>query len=739
MTRLIDSEMEFPDEIKQLLELNGIKELYPPQKEAIPFVFQEKNLVMSVPTASGKTLVAYIALLRKILEGGKAVYIVPLRALAYEKYEELREMGETFGFKTGLAVGDYDDSGQRYDRYDVLVATSEKMDSLLRHKASFITSMSVLVSDEVHLINDRDRGPTLEVTLAKVKAVNPAAQIICLSATIANASELAEWLDAEVVLSEWRPVELRYGVVEKNVITFTNGDVQTLEDSSVSAIVADSVEKGGQSLVFVNSRRSSTALAERVSSRVSRLLPMSEKKLLSQIADEIASGSSVDLDKRLAKCVRSGTAFHNAGLASKSRNLVESAFKKKLIKCICATPTLAAGVNLPARRVIVRDLYRYDSNLGYVPLPVMEVHQMFGRAGRPQYDPYGEALMISKKKRDSDKLVETYVNAPPESITSKLGTKPSLRTHILASVATGFVASREELDEFIESTFFAVQMEPWTISHIVEEVLDFLTEEGLLLENDGKLKATTFGGLTSALYVDPLSASRLRHSLERSVDMENIPIYSYLHAICLTPDMYTLYLRKSDNRWVQGLMEEYEGRWLSDRPMSGGERQEFVAAVKTAALLEDWIEEVPEERMCKKYNIGPGDIRNKTDTACWLIHAATELSKLFAPKQTEDLQNLHARMIHGVRENVLPILDLKGVGRVRARSLFSKGYKSVEMLKDADVKDLSNVPMIGAGIAVSIKEQLGQAVSRKEKKMAKKNQDAGSQDEEGQKSLFDFD
>ncbi len=187
------SELDIDKRIISILKEQGIDELYPPQEEAMEYALQGMNLVMAVPTASGKSLVAYMAALRWALEGNKVLYIVPLRALASEKYEDLKSFS-AMGVKVGISMGDYDVADPSLDRFDILVATSEKADSLLRHKVDWLGKLRLIVADEVHLINDPSRGPTLEVILARFKQINPDAQIIALSATIKNSSDLADWL-----------------------------------------------------------------------------------------------------------------------------------------------------------------------------------------------------------------------------------------------------------------------------------------------------------------------------------------------------------------------------------------------------------------------------------------------------------------------------------------------------------------------------------------------------------------
>ncbi len=214
---------ETPPNIKEALKILGVSKLYPPQEEALPYALAGENIVLSIPTAAGKTLIAYLAIIHQIKnKGGKALYIVPLRALAREKYEDLKRF-EKLGFKVGISTGDLDESDPRIAKYDIIVCTSEKADSLLRHGINWVDTIKVLVIDEIHLIHDPKRGPTLEVIISRFKALNPNTQLIALSATIKNAAELADWLEGRLIQSDWRPVILKEGVCLKNQIKFSDG------------------------------------------------------------------------------------------------------------------------------------------------------------------------------------------------------------------------------------------------------------------------------------------------------------------------------------------------------------------------------------------------------------------------------------------------------------------------------------------------------------------------------------
>ncbi len=203
---------KIPKNIYKEIEKRGFNELRPCQTKSITAgLFEDKNLLVCTPTASGKTLVAEVAFLNAIYhDKGKAVYVVPLRALASEKYKTFKK--DYPSIKIAISSGDIDSADSYLERYDLIITTSEKFDSLIRHKAPWIRQVKTVIIDEIHLLNDPGRGPTLEVLITVLKGMLKNLQLIGLSATIGNPEELAEWLDAKLVLDNWRPVRLDKGV-----------------------------------------------------------------------------------------------------------------------------------------------------------------------------------------------------------------------------------------------------------------------------------------------------------------------------------------------------------------------------------------------------------------------------------------------------------------------------------------------------------------------------------------------
>ena len=698
--------------LDQLLDYLNIKELYPPQKEAMQVIERNESLLMSVPTAAGKTVVAYNALIKAVNEGKKGIFLVPLRALAWEKVNELRDICKNIlnGAKIGVSVGDFDKI-RGLSKYDIIVATSERADSLIRHNPSWLTQVGCLVSDEIHLINDSNRGPTLEVTLSKFREINPDIQIIGLSATVSNSRQVADWLEATLVESDFRPVPLKKGICIANEIEWDGNEFKRIEIDGTEGIALDNLPD--QCLVFVNTRRSAEAQAKRLGMLIGKRLSNEETQKLKEYTGELKTGADevTSVDSNLAKLIERGVAYHHAGLTNRQRQIIEKGFRDKKIKALCATPTLAAGVNLPAKRVIIRDLTRWDSSFqSNQPLPVLEIQQMLGRAGRPGFDVDGEGVLIAKNNDQKAQIVETYFEGETEPVLSRLGSEPALRTHLLSLISSGTISTTEEMHSFLKKTLFGAQGELWRTQHRINKVLNFLEEEGLI-EIEGKidgefipanaslqekLRATAFGRKVSQLYIDPLSGVIIRKALESEVPANPLGL---LHTITRTPDIYSLYVRKNEMETYLTHLMQMEADLMLPPPVEHTELEFYLWDLKTALLLMDWVEETPEEHLMKRYSTTPGDIRAKVETAGWILYSMCELSELLSPNTTKMIAELEIRISNGVRKELLPLLEIDSIGRVRARSLFNAGFTSQSSIRDAKPSDLSEIPGIGNKLA----------------------------------------
>jgi helicase len=735
-----------PEPVKEVTLRSGIAELYPPQEEAVQAdVLEGKNLVLASPTASGKTLIAELCSLKHVLEkSGKVVYLSPLRALANEKYDEFKKytsIRKPNGRRVsvGISTGDFDSGDSWLGRYDIIVTTNEKADSLLRHRVKWMDDISLVVADEVHLLNDGDRGPTLEVVLARLMQVNPDMQVLALSATIHNVEEIAGWLKAGYVITEWRPVTLKEGVLLHEEIQYKDGDARKIEKKTRNPtinLVLNTLKTGGQALVFASTRKNSVNLAKKIAAHTGEVLSKPLKRTLANEAEKILSaGERTHISESLAGLVQCGTAFHHAGLAGVHRRLIEDLFRQGKIKVLTATPTLAFGVNLPARTVVIQDYRRWEPGYGYYPIAVLEYKQMAGRAGRPKYDKVGESILISKTADEADYLMDSYVLARPERIWSRLAVEKIIRGHVLATIASDFAHTENGIYDFFGKTFYAYQYDVKAIKSIIAKILKYLYDEEMMDLFGNEIYATKFGKRTSELYIDPLSAVEIRDALRHE------PAYltdlSLLHLIAHTPDMGPVmrpYSRELDKLGV--FMEEHREEFLTEVPSELDDQigyEEFLGEVKTAMVLKSWIEEASENTLIDQFSVQPGDLYRTIENAKWLLHATHELAKLFGNKPILPLASeLIERVAKGIKKELLPIVKLQGVGRVRGRIMFNAGFQTVADIKHAPIEDLTNLPLIGPRLAKKIKEQVGGFVKKETWEKLEKG------DEWKQKSLADY-
>jgi len=728
-----------PQAVKDILEGLGIKELFPPQVDTIQAgLLEGQNIVLASPTASGKTLIAELASMKHVLENrGKVIYLSPLRALASEKYEEFKkytQITKSDGGKVsvGISTGDFDDADNWMERYDVIVTTNEKADSLLRHRTKWIDNISLVIADEVHLLNEAGRGPTLEIVLARLMQVNPRIQILALSATITNVDEIAGWLNSKYVVTEWRPINLKEGVLLQDEIQYKDGSARRLNEETRVAyvnLVLDTLKNGGQALVFASSRRNAVFAAKTLAGHMNKAAPKTgsvlirynvekaNRELLEKEAHKIEeAGEKTQISDELADMIRCGVAYHHAGLSGEQRKIIEDAFKERKLRVLTATPTLAWGVNLPARTVIIQDYRRFEAGYGNYPIPVLDYKQMAGRAGRPKYDKFGESVIIAKTRDEADYLMEGYVLAKTERIWSKMAVEKIIRGHVLATIASDYAHSEEGIFEFFGKTFYAYQYDVKAIKSIISKILKYLFDEQMITVERRDIYATRFGKRVSELYIDPLSAVIMREALTRKPDY--LTEFSLLHMIAHTPDMGPVmrpYAREVDVLSLQ--LEQCRGELLVKPPMEWEDRggyEEFLGEIKTAMVMKNWIEETTEEQLIKKFGVQPGDLYRVIENAKWLLHATYELAPIVgADREIKPLSDeLGERVSKGIKRELLPIVRLEGVGRVRGRIIYNAGYRAIEDLKGASLEDLTRLPLIGPRLAKKIKEQVGGVVEK---------------------------
>jgi len=713
-----------PEFIEKFKE-EKIEKLYPPQTGAIKNgLFDRKNLILSVPTAAGKTLVATLAAINTMSKhNSKVVYIVPLVALANEKYYYYKKLFES-KWKVALSVGDLDSSDLWLAEYDFIVCTTEKLDSLIRHGAAWVKEIGLIIIDEIHMLNDPSRGPTLEILITQLKELARSAQFLGLSATIKNADELAEWSSSKLVVSDFRPVKLHEGVAFDGKIKFLDKEGYKIsETEQEKSIIENTIDLKKQALFFVATRRNAEGLAQNLVSTIKPKLTKVEKIELAKLSEDVLNvlENPTRQCKKLAECLKFGSAFHHAGLLRKQKQLIEENFRKGLIKSIAATPTLAMGVNLPAFRVIIRDAKRYYRGLGSTYIPVLEYKQFIGRAGRPQYDTFGESVLVARTEEEADNLVERFILGEPEKIVSKLAMEPVLRMYVLVLIANAFSSTEESLLDFFSKTFYAYQYgDISAIEEKITEILESLESWGFISKKDGKLHPTKIGKRVVELYLDPLTAHKFIDGLKYA--KKKIHDFGLLQIISNTVEMSPrLSVRSNEFAEINSLIAEREHTFLQNPPNQWDlEFDQFMDSVKTAMFFEAWTNEKTEDEILSAFKVAPGELNGRLQIADWLVYSIQELALLLGLKdQLKYIRKTRIRLKYGVREELLPLVRLKFIGRVRARKLFNANLKTLNDLRKISIQSLSKI--LGPNIAYGVKEQLGEDIKGLKKPESKKS------------------
>lgn len=496
-------------------------------------------------------------------------------------------------------------------------------------------------------------------------------------------------------------------------------------------LALETIEKNKQAIIFAPSRASAEKTAEEISNLTNFQHPELEKEVLH------AASTPTRQCRRLSHCIRKGIAFHHAGLVEKQKNLIEDEFRKGTIKIVCSTPTLAAGLSLPAFRVIIKSLKRFSGTRGSDWIPVLEYLQMAGRAGRPEFESYGEAISIAKDEKDKEEIHQTYVLGEPEEIYSKLAVEPVLRTYLLSLISSGIISNDKQMKDFFSRTFWAQQFRDFAkLELIMDKMLNLLQEWDFVQVSGGKedkdnlgfisanelnaspekkFQPTQLGKRISELYLDPLTARHLLDCLSNFSENKNY--FSLLHTISHTLEMRPLLRIKSkeQDKIQEDLVKNYDLLLEKEPSAFDFEYDSFMNSIKTSLFFEAWINEKDEDFLMEEFSIAPGEIRIKNEIADWLLYASEELVKINTPHHLalKELHKLRIRVQNGVKEDLLPLLKLKGIGRVRARKLVNNGIKDLGDLKKLDLTSLSQI--LGVALALEVKKQLGEEIQEVKK------------------------
>jgi len=644
----------------------------------------EDNVVVSAPTASGKTAVAEVAICRTLAAGGTALFLAPLRALTNEKEREW-ERFEELGYSVYVVTGERDLNPRRAERADVLVMTPEKADSATRKHDSrryeFVTDVDCVVIDEVHLLDSEQRGAVLEVTVSRLRRLCEP-RVVALSATMPNVEDVAAWLDAPAEATfqfddSYRPVPL-----EADVATYTHGENAFADKYRRLYRALDLIEPhlraDGQALVFVSSRQDTVRAAEAARDEIaSRDLPMGAR------GDYDFHNEAADLDDdTLRQSVLDGVGFHHAGLSTDDKGRVEAWFRENRIGLLFSTSTLAWGVNLPARCVVIRDTKLHDPLEGEVEMSPLDVLQMLGRAGRPGYDDTGYAWVVCDGSE-----VDRYrrLLRDGETIDSRLAEgRAELAVHLNAEIALGTLGDVEDAMDWLETTFYYARASRGAdyatgaeLRDRVGATLEWLAEEGFVEVDGLAVEPTPLGELASDFYLRLETAGRFAALTGTDPDE-----FEILRAVAGAAEFDSVSARSDETDAVDAV--------LGDRAADLADGPRKVLAILRAAM--------------------EGSTPAALQSDAWIIEQnalrllgalRTVLDRFDGSVAANRVRRVTARVEAGISADAVGLTAVNGVGATRGARLAEAGFETPADLVGAGVDALT-----AAGLAPGVAERV---------------------------------
>ena len=652
------------------------------QREALPAILRgDENVVASAPTASGKTALAELAICKCLDAGDTALFIAPLRALTNEKESEW-ERFENLGYSVYVVTGERDLNPRRAERADILVMTPEKVDSATRKHDSprygFITDIACCVIDEVHLLDSDRRGSVLEVMVSRLRRLcDP--RIVALSATMPNVDEVADWLDAPPESTfdfdeEYRPVEL-----ESGVRTYTHGENAFADKYRrlyrALDLAEEHIRDDGQALVFVASRQDTVRAAEKARDELaSRDVPIGARGDY-----DFHTETQVLENQTLRNSALDGVAFHHAGLSKSDKDHVEEWFRQGKIQLLFSTSTLAWGVNLPARCVVIRDTKYHDPLEGEVDMSSLDVLQMLGRAGRPGYDDAGYAHVVCDAS-DAEKYRRLLRDG--KGIESRL--TADLDTHLNAEIAMGTIRDVGDVMDWLETTFAFVRAEngsnPGAVESLREQVRETLAElrdRGFVETDDLRVSATPLGTLASSYYLRLPTASRFEALAGTDPDTGAI-----LETVAASAAFDSVNARQAERDAIDDVL----GSRVAD--LDAGTRK--VLAILDASMTGSTPTELGSDAWVIRQN------------ALRLLGALRAfLDRFGGPHEANRASRVAARVENGVSEAAAALTAIDGVGPGRASKLAGEGIETPSDVVAADATGL-----VDAGLSEGVAERV---------------------------------
>lgn len=725
---LSDDEINEDSVIDDFLKLKEIPGLYAWQKKCLETV-KNKNCVLSIPTSGGKTLVGEILIMKELkVKQKSSIFILPYVSLVHEKYQSLAKAAEEFNFNLeeyAGVKGSYPPNKRLMNKQTIYICTIEKGSKLIGSliQENRIDEIGLIVIDEFHMLNEPNRGPILECVVSKVLYLKKDIQVFAMSATIGNIHNLSNFIEGITYVENTRPTKhSEYISVEKRLF-------QSFDGKSASEIFADCLAESSSEIFHACVTQTSDAILNLVQGNHMLLIFCPSKMTCNNLAlrllfdrfpnikdykkqekEDLIEALKEENDGRLCttlqQCILYGVAYHHSDLTIGERRLIEEAYLAGTLQIICCTSTLAAGVNLPAQRVIIRDPY-----VGRDFISLNMYKQMVGRAGRTGLQESGESVVLCKTMQDFMRFT-TMMKEGPEPIASHMD-PTTIVDLILEVVAANLCSSLEDVKTLMKHTLF------YQLKNLEEQKI--LLETGLpdlitsLLNSKGSMLSEDAAGTLS---LTPVARAAVQAGLSHDVCLI---IYSDLLQnkmnFCLLNSLHILFLiipleyRIPTDGILLSRSKVYE-RYTKFHPQTlkvgealgvtenlvalnvtgklKDEKKALLCRFFHACILYDVLNLDNHQKVAKIYGIQNSHLQNFLNAASYFASKVycfcEELPELWCYKQL--LTELPQTLMYCRAPNLRALLNLPGVKIGRARQLLNAGYSSLELIARADVKEM---------------------------------------------------
>ncbi|TNM85601.1 hypothetical protein fugu_007872 [Takifugu bimaculatus] len=736
--KLLLSSWGLPKPVLERYKKHGVTHMFEWQAQCLTVgqVLQGANLVYSAPTSAGKTLVSELLMLKRVLETKrKALFILPFVSVAKEKMHYLQSVFEEAGVRVEGYMGSTSAAGG-FTSLDVAVCTIEKANSLINRliEEDNMGLLGMVVVDELHMVGDSGRGYLLELLLTKICYIAQkqnttgsfleGIQIIGMSATLPNLSLLASWLGAELYQTNYRPVPLHeYLKVGCNIYGQAPFCGPTGDDDHIVSLCYETVREGCSVLLFCPSKNWCEKLADSIAREFYNLrnsgeaepppVPLNQEGLVDVVAQ--LRRTPAGLDSILQRTVPWGVAFHHAGLTFDERDVLEGAFRQGLVRVLAATSTLSSGVNLPARRVIIRTP-TFNGHL----LDPLTYKQMSGRAGRKGVDTIGESLLVCKEVERHNGI--SLLKGSLQPISSCLvrregeGVTTSMLRAILEIIVGGVASTPQDVRLYASCSLLAAsskleELEEETNKGAIEACVEWLMDnEFISIQKIGEEELycpTQLGAATLSSSLSPPESLAVFADLQRAMkgfvlenDLHILYLITPLYAEWTTIDWYQFFclweqLSSSMKRVAElvGVQEGFLARSVSGKLIAKTEKQRRQMAVHkrffTTLVLHDLVNEVPLGTVASKYSCSRGQLQSLQQSAATYAGMVMVFCKRLGWHNMELLLSQYqTRLSFGIQRELVDLVRISLLNAPRARTLYAQGLCTVSELARATVAEV---------------------------------------------------